>query len=462
MKKLLSLFICPLLLIACQPTPEQEAIVAPTGYEAAILNQQSLTTDQNAVVSPAHWNEVIKLKYWDINIDADVSPNVTGTLPVYESAYVTMNDIQAQADNVKRGLLKNAETCCEDGVMSKADWYRQIQLFADTPVWDDKIGGYTRYHSEEEIVAYRKDLSSFIDEVPNELEYYSFSPKTDPIPDDASYQLSDGSLAWMRCDEKSITILYGADIFYNAVDQTELCVLQGGAVPGEPVGTQIEGVMIDEKSAVEQALSLMSDLTLEGYKIAEAEKARYINDYSHDVITAGYRIILCRAEGDYAAAGDTISNKLSNREDSSQSTAYRPYWDQEQIWIFVDKTGVRSFWWDHPTARPQSVNENVAILSFEEIQGIIKTHLTNCFSFEEDDELFKEWYAGRAKYVVDNVGLYFGMIPKKNDVNAFYYGPVWIVTVRTYPADVDVPALPYTMHTQYLHINAIDGSLISY
>lgn len=461
MKRLVCACLILLMLCACVPTPEEEAVVAPSGYEAAIRDRQNQTEQRETVLSSAHWDEVLKLRYWDITIDADVSPNMTGTAPVYESAFVHMDDIQVQADKVKRGLLKNA-TAYSESTFTKADYYRQIQMFADTPVWDDETGDCTKYPTDEEVRTYTKDLSSFIDAAPVELEYHPFSPETDPIPEDARYTLSDGTQARMHCGAGDVYIYYGTELFFNAVDQSESQVLEGGALPGEPVGTTVEGVKIDAETAEEQALSLMTELSLDGFKIAKTEKARYADEYTHRNLTVGYRVVLCRAEGAYETAGDTISRRLYNRENPSKSAAYRPDWFQEWIWIFVDETGVRSFWWSNPTAKPRLVNEAVEILPFDRVQDIIRTHLKNCFSFEENEELFREWYAGRSKYLVDHVGLYFGIIPKENDVDAFYYGPVWIVTVLGYPADADVPALPYTMPVQYLHINAIDGSLINY
>ncbi len=456
MKRMLSCILSLFLLLACVPTPEQEAIVAPSGYEAAILGTQPPQESSAATRLPEHWNDVIKLRYWDIEIDAEISPDAIGAVSVYESRWVTMDEIAAQADKVRRGLLKDA-TAYSDAVLSEADWYREIQRYADTPAWDNETGGYTRRRTDAEVDSYRKDLSSFIEEAPNELEYHSFSPMSDAVSDDAGYRLSDGSLAWMHGQSKSISVLYGAELFQNAVEQPESWVLQGDELLNEPAGTRIEGVTVEERTAREQAQSLLNELSFAGYKIAKTEKARYINDYTHETLTAGYQIVFCRAEGTYEAAYGTIPQRVRTGEQP-----YRPDWPQEQIYVFVDETGVRSFFWTHPTAKPKPVNEAVEILSFEEVQDVIFKHLKNCFSYEEDDALFREWYAGRSKYLVDHVGLYMEMIPMKNRPDEFWYGPVWIVTVRSYPADADVAALPYTMPAHYLHVNAIDGSLIGY
>ena len=461
-KRFLILSLVSLLLCACVPRPEKEYVVAPSGYEAAIAEKSEATVSSDEIQLPVHWNEVIPLNYWDINIDAQIDPNAIGATPVYESSYLTMDDIQEQANSVKRKLLKNAEKICTEGAMTKADWYRQIQIFADTLAWEDATGGFTKRRSDEEVDSYRKSMEPFIAEAPIELEYRPFIPDSDPVPDDASYQLSDGSLAWMRCDSKSISILFGTDLFFNAIDQAESQVLEGGAVLGEPVGTRIEGVPIDEKTAENQALALLEELSFQGYTIARIEKARYINDDSRSNITVGYQVIFCRAEGSYAAAYNTMENELYYGGTRSEEASYRPHWDQEQIYIFVDQTGIRSFFWTYPTAEPKLVSENVAILSYEEIQNVIRTHLKNCLSWFEANDCYREWYAGRAKDLVDHIGLYYGIIPKRNDIDTFYYGPVWIVTIRCYPADADVPAFPYTMQAQYLHINAIDGSLINY
>jgi hypothetical protein len=133
-----------------------------------------------------------------------------------------------------------------------------------------------------------------------------------------------------------------------------------------------------------------------------------------------------------------------------------------EIVVAPDGNGVRSFFWTDPTAKPQLVNEAVAVLPFEEVQDTILTHIRHVCSYGEEDAIFREWYEGRARYLIEHVGLYMEMLPKKNDLESFYYGPVWIVTVRGYPADADVPALPDTMTTTYLHVNAIDGSLVGY
>ena len=457
MKRLLIPVLAACLLFACQPTPDHEAIVPPNGYEAAILDHSAQAEQTEPIRPSVHWTDVIHLKYWDVNIDADVFPNVSGTVPVYESRWVTMDEIPEQAEKVKRGLLKNATSVCEDGVMTKSDWYQQVKLYADSALWDDETGGRTRYPSDAEVKSYMEDLKPFIDEAPDELTFRPFSPESDPIPDDAGYRLSDGTKAWMHCQSKSIFILYGEELFYNAFEQPESFVLAGDAVSGEPRGTQIEGVTVDQTTAEEQAKALLSELSLEGFRIAESEKARYINEYTLKNVTVGYRVVFCRAEGAYEAAYNTVRQRVH-----TEGPSFRPDWPQEQIFVFVDGNGVRSFFWTNPTAKPQPVNEAVGILSFEDVQDVIFKHMKNMYTYEEDNELFREWYEGRAKYMIDHVGLYMEMLPKKNNLESFYYGPVWIVTVRNYPADAGDPDVPDMTDAHYLHINAIDGSLVGY
>lgn len=441
------------LLAACLPTPEKETVIKPSEN----LNDMIVQPQSEIVVTelPTRWEEELTLNDYIIRIDADISPASFSVTPVFASQWSDFSEQSKQADQVKRVLLKNTVSYT-DAQKTKTEYYEEITAYAEMPIWNDAAGDMSGSHSDEQVQEYIAAMQPWIDAAPDELTFIPFDPSMDYIPDNKYYRDSDQNTIWLFSNGSVMFFIIGKDLF-DAVQQPESWVVEGDAFEGEPVGTRITGIAVSEEDAVAVSDRLMQEFELGDYAIAKIEKARFVTDFTHSIVSKGYEITYARSYGTLPVTCGTIEYEVHDRESQNNDGFSRP-WTEDTITIYVDEAGVRSVSWHYPNAEPTLVNENVSILSFDKIQDFILIHLRNCFSWTDSAGV----YENNVRLLIDHVGLYFGTFPMKDNPNEFYYGPIWIVRTRYCPTKDNGSYDPTLLYTEYLHINAIDGSIIHY
>lgn len=444
---LLSLF------AACQPTPEKETVIKPSEDLNDVIAQPQSETVVTEL--PERWEEELTLNDYIIRIDADISPASFGKTPAFASRWSDFNEQADRANRVKRVLLKNAVTYT-DAQKTKAEYYAEITAYAEMPVWNDAAGDMSGRHTDEQVQDYIALMQPWIDAAPDELTFVPFDPCADSIPDNKYYLDSEQNTIWLFSNGSVMFLIIGKDLF-DAVQQPESWVVEGDAFEGEPAGTQITGIAVSEEDAIAVSDRLMQEFELGSYAIAKVEKARFVTDFTHSVVSKGYEITYARSDGSLPVTYGTVELEVHNREKKDSEGFSRP-WTEETVTVYVDETGVRSVSWHYPNAEPTLVNENVSILPFDEIQDFIRIHLRNCFSWTDSADA----YADNVRVLVDHAGLFFGTFPMKDSPDAFYYGPVWIVRIRYCPPKDHGAYDPALLYTEYLHVNAIDGSIVHY
>jgi len=136
---------------------------------------------------------------------------------------------------------------------------------------------------------------------------------------------------------------------------------------------------------------------------------------------------------------------------------YRAPWNQEVIQVVVSEDGIIEFNWEFPSIIYETVNENVAIKPYEEIQAIAKNQLERLLS-ADDFALNKQ----EKTIYINKVILNYMRVAKKDEIDRYYYLPVWdfvgeIVKENT---EAEIDKMP-TSNISFLTINAIDGSIIN-
>lgn len=439
-----------LLFSACLPTPEAEPIVKPSEDLNVLI--QKPQTELHRTTLPDRWEEDLQLNDCIIRIDAEITPATFLETPVYRSAWSSFDGQAERANRVKRVLLEDAVSYT-DAQKTKSEYYADITAFSEMPVFNDAAGDWSGRHTDEQVQEYIALMQPWIEAAPDELTFVPFNADTDTIPDNKYYRDADGRTTWVFNNGFVLFAIVGMDLF-GAAQQPESWVMEGDAFDGEPIGTRITGVTVSEEDAVAAADRLMQDCAFEGYAIAKVEPSRFLTEFSHSIVSKGYEITYARSMGSLPVTFGTVEHEIRS-QNAREEDGYRRPWTEDTVTVYVDETGVRSLSWHYPSAEPEPVNESAAILPFEQIQDMIRIHLRNCFSWMGDS-------GSGVRLLIDRVGLYFGTFPMKDDANAFYYGPVWIARVRYCPNAGSAVSDPALFYTEYLHVNAIDGSLIHY
>lgn len=157
--------------------------------------------------------------------------------------------------------------------------------------------------------------------------------------------------------------------------------------------------------------------------------------------------------------------RQSDGETDSEEPVYAPSIPKECITFFINDSGVIKFEWCNPYEEIETISENIALLSFEEIQAIFMKHM-----IMRGDEIAKYYGKGKYEVISDVINVYkvtLGMmvIAEKNKPSSYICIPVWdffVTTHREYKEDPfnGVPRRPRVAYS-ILTINAIDGSIIN-
>ena len=140
------------------------------------------------------------------------------------------------------------------------------------------------------------------------------------------------------------------------------------------------------------------------------------------------------------------------------NTAYSPTYPMERILVNFSNGTIAHLQWDSPTETVATVNENVALLSFEQIMQTFRTqilyhHYLDPARHGAPDPVYS--------MVITDI-LFSYLRVKRQDTDTYYLIPVW--DFMGYGYDDVFPDDPnsrgWYAHQSFLTINAIDGSII--
>ena len=133
---------------------------------------------------------------------------------------------------------------------------------------------------------------------------------------------------------------------------------------------------------------------------------------------------------------------------------YSMKWPAEYVTVLVDDTGIVEFWGFSPTRIKETVNENVEMLSFDEIFEKFK----QCIYYTS---IWADIYADQLSIEITDIK--FGMIrvPKKDNPELYYMIPAWQFIGDKYTNSTADPSLESNETGKtFLVLNALDGSII--
>lgn len=444
MKKiLLLLLVIIIFIIGCQATPK-ETIVVNKGDNKLKETIQStpVPTDQDTnsnkwmkSLNGSQWTEDYNITNLDCDINVQITVPDTDAFPVYKVAKRKFDS--ATADKLIRyftstatGIRKTSDT--------KEELEEQLVLAKKgTYVEDDNGGRWEPYDGQ------KKDIANLEEQIKN-AQPEVFNPITEEpmtLPVDNTYAMPNGSRVYINANDSNFNLL----VDKYGILQLESWIIGGDAIPGEQAGTTINNVKITEEEALDKVTALISALEIKNIGIAETEKARIVNNNTCGIITEGWCATLTRNDGESIPI-NLGSLQLNGALDFGTED-YVERWSPETIKVFVDETGIRSFYWTNPLDETNVMNINVSLLSFENIKDRIRKDIEFGYSQSEEEGRVR----GKSHMTVSKVVLSNVLVPIKDDLNHQMLLPAWLVYYNVQDMKKADKAFA---------VNAIDGSSI--
>jgi hypothetical protein len=460
MKKILQLCVLLLavtLLGACQPTPSEEVVVNKRETD---LYSESEQADIGAYDAPATWSETIENGEVTYSIDATVEvPDVT-KYPIIE-VEPTYFDYDV-LDSIVQKIVPNGTMCIEDTkLMTKASYQDEINMRLNGIKNVDT--NHTDF-SEEQKAAYIEQLQQEIESL---MDLYNAAPDKPPsMPISSLAEMRNQSGEYIRSvnvyseDGSANYQLFLSDPTSDpreATFRTGFCgsydVAQAAYVPQvKRIGTFND---LNDERIEEVATAMIQRIGLADEFIFNA-----IVQMKGDPIGEAAEFTKT-----YLGIPETYAVPLN---DVTQ-TEYGVSWTTERIEVYLDEGyNVRFIRWNFPSAMGNTVKENVALLSFEQVQGIVRDTL----QYYVPD--FPLWEGVQHRtLVIERMVLGMMRVKVVDSADDYVLIPVWdcfgyfidhyasqdtseYVLDQNYNVKIDEPGGVGSFFT----INAIDGSII--
>ena len=132
---------------------------------------------------------------------------------------------------------------------------------------------------------------------------------------------------------------------------------------------------LTKEQALQTAVELMKDLGV------EEVSALPIHGGSAGTEKNCYIIILERMIDGIPC--HTITKHTGTAAFGVDGAEYREPWNSEKIEVMIDSTGIIGFKWENPPEIGETINSNVALLSYEKIKSIASGQLPRLFTKED-------------------------------------------------------------------------------
>lgn len=381
MKRNITILLCMLLFgIACVPTPKQEVIInRADGTMKSKLSAPSLKEQTYTYLDT--WKETIHLSGVDVNIDAVVEVPEISAFPVVtfekdsftaEKVVMTVNALYPGRNEVRLNAYNREDILFDIQMLQRGE-------FADV---NDETGEITWMPYPDEAEQLQR-LAILLSEVSDEDEYVLFTENTVLLDGTQMVvRTENGTRLYVIATPSSLRIGTGrgGDI------QSETLVWGSGGFAGEKPHA-LEHVTIDEQDAQELGEKILDSIGLaNAFGVAKTEKARIL-DYipeGFSVRSEGRIVEFARTAGAYIPY--SFEGMSVDHGQRQEDTAYTEPWYNDLIQCYFDENGMQMFSWYYPNKSVRIANENAELLSFEEIQAIIRNQFRYSYAWIENAE----------------------------------------------------------------------------
>lgn len=485
MKKSIIFLFSLLLLIGCQPTPEQEFIVSK-GDDIVELKLNATPTpdgapDEDAKSSvsrpafPARWDEdpILENERLILRVHTDLHTRADGLYPVYRTRASEIS--KETIENIAIKFLdKPAES--SDALLTKEDWGRILQAFLDERALHDEWvkagrpkdwtgvdeGDWSPAQIEETTNWYMEQIRN----APDSLTAQSVNDYSGlQQGKEKAFTLASGEAAWILWFKDTYIIAKGCmsdpNIYDYATYQDDLRLQEGNY-------KQWIETDLSREQAEATALRELERLGYTGYAVAEAEPATLldITGASARGVAGGWQLVLRRDYGGYPQlARDVYASHNLNYGSGDGFVTNRPI-DREQFRLIVSADGVRYLDYSGPKDISGLVNANVELLTFDEIKQHIANAMEMCFPY---DLYGSDSADSSVPSEVEIYDLYLTTFTlRAKDSEDYYEMPCWVVIYdimnsEKFPWLTKESLLESRTergHGECLIINAVDGSIV--
>ncbi len=494
MKRIISMFLLLLLLIACQPTPNEPVVVGKDQSKMIERARREIPEEQRAMSIRERLGVPERLTYsyhkGNLTIEADAKIVVPdGELPIVR-VFPREFD-QATVTTLWNVLIGDTPMQIQQEGMTKAEIAEELEamiaaLDANEP---QAFGFETVEQLEKRITLYQKKYN----EAPDVLDG---EPADGTLYTESEYDNSGNVTASHTCvravsketgvrfivsngydnDAPIETILYddiGREIGYSVrsverrssfvfIKNNEAqapCFIWGDELSfNDPCPAGILGtVTVTPQRAKEHAEAFLKDARLDG---AYAVRRVFVITDS-DATEFAYRIVCTHTVGGCPVlmtgnTGEAENADMDFGEDENDD--YAEIWQYEQFWIDVNDSGVYCVQMHQPLAIGDVVTERSYLLPFSEIRKIMEKMMPIIYETEAKNPS-GENSDMRYEKRINRVELGLWRVREQNRIDRGLLIPVWAFyanTTETYPE------IGYSWQTYLpiLLVNAVDGSII--
>lgn len=448
------------LMTACQPTPENAAVIQKDNFERLIGNTAQ-PTQQQAIEDQSHIT-------WDSAADEDFSGGTSTVLTVHVDAVVNVPQNTASVYAVEPDEYNL------DFAQKAADYF-----IGDT-YYDDV---FTKEDLLLKIIPLKQAIQSMDDENTKEGAE-SFLKIYERQYEEAPESNAPGEIAFKDLGYNYVGLKgypYGGavsemymgnggmgytDFYYVVQDgKKEYCVsnLKYSGIPARQMETTYE----DAKKMAEDAIAALYGETM---SLAQTDlyNLRFVDenwgwDYFETENESYPQAYMFTFTPIYGGLAQLYAPKASNSDNLQEEgvSVYEPRWDYEYsmkwpaqyVQVLVDDNGIVQFWGFSPTKVTGTVNDNVEILPFDEILEIFKKNIFYCSAWSSN---------GLTEVSIDIDTVNFGMIrvPVKDAPETYYMIPAWqFAGTKTEKSGTTGETYTESGKT-FLVLNALDGGLV--
>ncbi len=428
---------------ACQPTPAEDVVVNKN--EGAFENAIAATPAASQATpyqAPAHLQyELTGLpENLQIVFDADVEIPTLTAYPVMELAPYRLT--QADADNILNALLggnalyEQTEQRSRAEIQQSIDYY-QWELSLCEPEQAGLISSYQdilnelfqEYEAAEEQPSYAlasRELK-FRKDLPRLTSYLMSYGKEIKNGDGRRYEWTEEALA--KAERDGNEGIRGV-CFLESGRKMQVELYNGAYESANPYNASYVAMQLAEgnlmrdtrlamtgEQAVERAQALLARMKLDFVPVSVNKETR-VGGGPDQPESGAYTIVFKRNIPGTAASAVVGAQMKEDR--------YMPLLPPETLVISLDDYGLLGFHWSDPRIPAGIIQESAALLPFGEIQARIEQQLKVQNLWESQFGEDREHPVAR-RLEIDKITLSYIQLPKKDDLSACYYAPVWDV-----------------------------------
>lgn len=432
MKRILPCILALVFLLACVPTPDEEAVIsrADGALEKAVLAKP---VEPYSYEAPSRWDETFFAGKQEVHTSADIETPDATKYPVV---------------TIKQRTLTPSDLLQFLTLFSPGDWsvreneYSREELTVDLKNASKGVlvGADDDIHWEPDEEAMQR-IQGLIEQAPLEDTYVPLTEKNMPdVRQHRRLKDSAGELWYtLRSSDR-----FSLHRYRDGNIQPEAWVLEGDATPDEPPHA-LENIKITEDEAIAVGDALMEKLGKTDFHAAEAQRAREIQSYSYESYGEGYLLFYVQTlEGASPCFYSTYRDPDFMPFLYSGGQTYAPDWRQEYFELFVTENGVSSIAWFAPKETVMVANENVQLMPFDQVQKNVKKLIEYCTGAYDGEPI-----------LITRVVLTSVIAKIADQGEEAFLVPAWAIFMTT--------EFDQMQHVEdsVLLINAIDGTYIS-